>query len=327
MKNKQTIYILTGLVGSGKSYWTTNFIKQPKNSQNTVIVNKDKLREMFHGRYKFKPEFEDFIHKMSVNLFKKAINYGYNVIVDETNITRSRREQWVDIVRKELLFNDIKIVYVWFTEQEKNLDNRMKDAKGASRKKWEFVIDGMKKRFEEPVEEELFDELIKVDYNDSEEDKTIIQDTSLPKALICDLDGTLAILNGRDPYNASTCYEDDINEVVRKIVNKFEDSNYTIIFCTGRPEEYREPTMKFLEKCVYAYKCDGSEELHLQPSFKLFMRKTDDTRKDSIIKEEIFMDNIKDNYYVEFVLDDRNQVVEGWRSLGLTCLQVAPGDF
>ena len=33
------------------------------------------------------------------------------------------------------------------------------------------------------------------------------------------------------------------------------------------------------------------------------------------------------NYNVKFVLDDRNRVVEMWRSLGLTCLQVADGDF
>ena len=36
---------------------------------------------------------------------------------------------------------------------------------------------------------------------------------------------------------------------------------------------------------------------------------------------------IKDKYQVDYVLDDRNQVVEMWRSLGLTCLQVADGDF
>ncbi len=32
-------------------------------------------------------------------------------------------------------------------------------------------------------------------------------------------------------------------------------------------------------------------------------------------------------YTIKFVLDDRNQVVEFWRSLGLTVLQVAEGDF
>jgi hypothetical protein len=57
------------------------------------------------------------------------------------------------------------------------------------------------------------------------------------------------------------------------------------------------------------------------------MRETGDRRKDSIIKKEIFDRHIRDVYNIEFVLDDRNQVVELWRSLGLTCLQVADGDF
>ena len=30
-------------------------------------------------------------------------------------------------------------------------------------------------------------------------------DPNLPNAIICDLDGTLALLNGRNPYDASLC--------------------------------------------------------------------------------------------------------------------------
>jgi hypothetical protein len=36
---------------------------------------------------------------------------------------------------------------------------------------------------------------------------------------------------------------------------------------------------------------------------------------------------VRDNFDVQFVLDDRDQVVEMWRAMGLTCLQVAPGNF
>jgi hypothetical protein len=60
----------------------------------------------------------------------------------------------------------------------------------------------------------------------------------------------------------------------------------------------------------------------------LIMRKTKDFRKDAIIKTEIFNEQIKDNYFIEFVLDDRNQVVDMWRKeLGLPCFQVFYGDF
>lgn len=60
---------------------------------------------------------------------------------------------------------------------------------------------------------------------------------------------------------------------------------------------------------------------------ELLMRNKDDNRKDSIIKKELFDKHIRGRYDVMFVLDDRNQVVEMWRSLGLKCLQVENGDF
>jgi len=62
-------------------------------------------------------------------------------------------------------------------------------------------------------------------------------------------------------------------------------------------------------------------------NYSLFMRAEGDMRKDSIIKQELFEKRVKDLYYVWFVLVDRGQVVNMWRSLGLTCFQVAPGDF
>jgi hypothetical protein len=57
------------------------------------------------------------------------------------------------------------------------------------------------------------------------------------------------------------------------------------------------------------------------------MRSAGDMRKDSIVKEEIYRQEILGRYNVWFVLDDRNQVVDMWRLLGLRCLQVAPGNF
>ena len=59
----------------------------------------------------------------------------------------------------------------------------------------------------------------------------------------------------------------------------------------------------------------------------LLMRKDNDDRKDSIVKKEIYDNEILGKYNVLFVLDDRDQVVKLWRSLGLVCLQVANGDF
>jgi hypothetical protein len=57
------------------------------------------------------------------------------------------------------------------------------------------------------------------------------------------------------------------------------------------------------------------------------MRATGDNRKDSIVKEEIYKNDILPEYYVEFVLDDRQQVVDALREMGLQVWQVARGDF
>ena len=57
------------------------------------------------------------------------------------------------------------------------------------------------------------------------------------------------------------------------------------------------------------------------------MRADGDFRKDSEVKTEIYQRNIEQRWDVEFVLDDRNQTVRAWRTLGLKCLQVSEGDF
>ena len=59
------------------------------------------------------------------------------------------------------------------------------------------------------------------------------------------------------------------------------------------------------------------------------MRKSGDHRKDYVVKEEIFRNNILPFFYTKLVLDDRSSVVEKcWRStLGLKTYQLASGDF
>jgi len=146
----------------------------------------------------------------------------------------------------------------------------------------------------------------------------------MQKAIICDIDGTLALKHdGRDWYDASTCDLDNINEPVQLVLNMAQFYNlgsvkFEIIFLSGRQEKDREPTEKFLEK----YMLDG---------YPLFMRTTDDFRSDTIIKRELYEENVKGKYEILFVLDDRNSekcpVVDMWRELGLPCFQVADGNF
>lgn len=143
----------------------------------------------------------------------------------------------------------------------------------------------------------------------------IEQDTSLPKAIICDLDGTLALMDDRNPFDASKADKDRLNESVASTLRLFSQNGYEILLVSGREDRFKEPTIKFLEKHSISYN-------------RLLMRKSKDYRKDSIVKREIYEGAIQGKYYVEFVLDDRDQVVDMWRQeLGLSCFQVNYGDF
>lgn len=146
--------------------------------------------------------------------------------------------------------------------------------------------------------------------------KPYTPDLTLPSAVLVDIDGTVALMQGRSPYDGTLLHTDSPNPVVVRLVKDLRHAGERIVFCSGRDEEHREVTRRWLLEHEVGAIGDA-----------LLMRPTGDTRKDAIVKRELFDQHIRDNYAVRFVLDDRNQVVRMWRSLGLTCLQVADGAF
>ena len=150
----------------------------------------------------------------------------------------------------------------------------------------------------------------------------------MQKAIICDIDGTLSLKHdGRTWYDASTSDLDKPNKPVLALLRLIQEANWhglnseqdcQIIFVSGRQEKDREPTEKFLKK-------------HMLHGYPLFMRETGDSKPDTIVKMNIYKENIKGKYDILFVLDDRNSekypVVGMWRILGLACFQVAEGNF
>lgn len=147
--------------------------------------------------------------------------------------------------------------------------------------------------------------------------------------IICDLDGTLAncehrVHHVRDkPKNWDMFYagirKDEINVPVLFVLDAFSNREpvpFEIIFCSGRPERCREDTEWWLQElCGFG-----------RNDYTLLMRKDGDFREDYIVKQEILNEHI-DKERVLFVLDDRQQVVDMWRRNGLTCFQVAEGNF
>ena len=136
---------------------------------------------------------------------------------------------------------------------------------------------------------------------------------TLPKAVICDIDGTLAHMVNRSPYDPSKYMDDKKDDFIHWAFARLSE-NATRIIVSGRMEEYRADTEKWLSNHGITYD-------------HLYMRPTGDKRQDAVIKQEIYDTHIKDNYDVRCVLDDRNRVVKMWRDNGLKVLQVAEGDF
>ncbi|GLI41526.1 acid phosphatase class B [Glycomyces algeriensis] len=137
----------------------------------------------------------------------------------------------------------------------------------------------------------------------------------LPNAAIVDIDGTVALMGSRDPYDETTVIHDAPNYPIVRLVTVVAMAGHSLVFVSGRTEACREDTETWLAR-RFPFPHSG-----------LHMRAIGDKRRDAEVKTEIYRTHIEGRYNVRWVFDDRNQTVAAWRALGLTCLQVAPGDF
>lgn len=141
---------------------------------------------------------------------------------------------------------------------------------------------------------------------------------------ICDIDGTVADLTHRrhwlldKPKNwkafEQNMIEDEPIKWVINTVQYLQKQGLSMIMCSGRGEQNRKVTEEWLE----------THGLH---PVKLYMRAKGDYRADDIIKAELLDQIIEDGWDPKLTFDDRDRVVKMWRDRGLTCCQVAEGDF
>ncbi|MBL1210413.1 AAA family ATPase [Geminocystis sp. GBBB08] len=252
-----------------------------------VRVNKDLLREMAHASY-WSEGNEKFIIKLRNQIILMALEEGKHVIIDDTNFGK-HIEKIKELVKGKA---EVKINDSFFkTPVEECIKRDLKRPNSVGKD----VIMKMYNQF-------ILPQVNPPEYN-----------PDLPDAILVDMDGTLSILHNRSPYDVSKCDQDLPNQPVLETVYKWQDST-NIIVLSARTDDGKELTEKWLKQHQVKY-------------VNLYMRKTGDLRKDAIVKQEIYEEYIKDKYNVKFILDDRNQVVEMWRNLGLTVFQVGEGDF
>lgn len=141
-----------------------------------------------------------------------------------------------------------------------------------------------------------------------------------PFAVVCDLDGTLALHVARGPYDTSKLETDALNVAVAETLFKYYMQGAKIILLSGRAEvdergfDVRAATIRWLKAKKVNYD-------------HLFMRAEGDTRPDYIVKYELFKKHVEPDFWVNLVMDDRDQCVALWRQFKLPTFQVNYGNF
>ena len=151
----------------------------------------------------------------------------------------------------------------------------------------------------------------------------------MKNTIIFDLDGTLALIDKRRElstkpngkidfdklHDPSLIKHDKPNWPVIKIAQLFAEQEFKIVIFSGRSDKTATATLSWLSQSKV-------------PFNKLVMRpyKTKNFVPDEVLKKDM-LDKHLDINDIFMVVDDRQKVVDMWRSLGLICLQVADGNF
>lgn len=214
---------------------------------------------------------------------RQAIKRGYNVIIDATNLNPKTLDKWDKIAQETKSIIKLQEFYVPFkvaVERDKNRERSV----------GEKVI----KRFYQKYYPDRYNaEMSQVDNR-----YILTQDKTLPSCVIVDLDGTMALHQGRNPFDYSKVGTDKPNEPLVDLI-KIIYNEIDVIFFSGREgtKECRENTEKWLND-------------NIGISYKLYMRSEKDYRSDEIIKEELYNKYIKNKYYCIAIFDDRDRVIK-----------------
>ncbi|GAA2364981.1 AAA family ATPase [Dactylosporangium salmoneum] len=298
-----TLTITRGLPGSGKTTWA-------KQQAHLTRVNRDDMRRMLHGGRIDDPERRGRAEKEVTAAHHAAVEgllrVGADVVCDDTNLRGRVVREFAELAAK----CGAHFVVRDFTDVPLEECIRRDGLRSGDGQVGADVIRSMHSRYLAgrvlPLPLPVIDPSSGAAYEPPPD---------APRAVLVDIDGTVALFNGRSPYDMTRVGEDTPNAPVIAAVRAMHAAGHEVVFCSGRSDDCREATEAWLAEHVAV------------PYRGLFMRVTGDQRRDSIVKAEIFEKEIRSRYHVVGVFDDRQQVVRMWRGLGLTVFQVAEGNF
>lgn len=306
----QTVHVMTGLPASGKTSVARYLMaKEPGTIRR---VNLDDIRAMLDTNATperpYSQELEETALRVQDAAVRAALDGGFDVVVDNTHLVPRIPKRLKSVVAGDAVFKvhdftDVPIEKCIIRDSQRTgtahvgedvIRRLAGNHARATKNGWRLTDAWMNDRV--PVE-------------------PYVADTSLPSAVICDIDGTLALMNGRGPYEWHRVGEDEVNWPVYAAVSAlYETHDDQIILLSGRDGSCRERTERWLK--------DNGLIHH-----GLHMRAPSDNRPDDIVKAELFDKHIRHHYNVRLVLDDRDRVVALWRRMGLPTWQVNYGDF
>lgn len=301
------LVITRGLPGCGKTTYARAWVAEDR--AHRARVNRDDLRLMVDNGEFVKGSTESRIIAARDAAISSLLRLGIDVICDDTNLPQRTAR---DLARLAVRAGaELAVVDMTDVPLETCLlwNGRRADKQPVP----EDAIRDMHVRFllghgfplplpEEPADADMAPGLYE-------------PKPGTPPAILVDIDGTIALKGARSPFDETRVHEDRPNTLVIEIVRQEHAAGKRVIFMSGRTEACREATEEWLRVHVGV------------PWQALHMRPAGDMRKDSVVKRELFDRHVREHYNVRRVYDDRGQVVAMWRSLGLTCLAVAEGNF
>jgi predicted kinase len=302
-----TLFIARGLQGSGKTTRAKAWVAE--DPARRARVNRDDLRAMAHDGAWLGQDTERQIIAARDAAITALLKRGVDVVCDDTNLpSRTAR----DLRRVATLAG--AAFEVWdLTDVPLGICIERDAAREGRARVGEKVIRDAHARYVagRPYPLPLADE------TGDAADAVVpyVPQAGAATAVIVDVDGTVALMCGRSPYDESRVHEDRPNLPVVAAVRAMHAAGHEVIFCSGRTGACRAATEKWLAGYVGI------------PYVALHMRAEGDMRKDAVVKLELFDRHIREVWDVVCVFDDRAQVVQMWRSLGLTVFQVADGNF
>ncbi|WP_433535468.1 AAA family ATPase [Micromonospora sp. CA-249363] len=290
-----------GLPASGKTTFASTL--QPS----VARVNRDDLRRMLHGERLLTQWAEAQVTTAQRAQVEALLRARADVCVDDTNLRARTLRGWADLAARHGADFEVHD----FTDVPLDECLRRDAARPAAERVGAEAIRRLEERY-------LRGRVLPLPVPQAGAGRPAVvhpPSAEPPEIVLVDIDGTVALAVSRSPYDMTRVGDDEPNTAVIAAVRAMHAAGYGVVFCSGRDASARAATEAWLARHVRV------------PYLGLHLRALSDVRKDSIVKREIYDREIRDRYRVVGVFDDRVQVVQMWRALGLTVFQVADGDF